>query len=313
MDLKIYPLIVICIIVFLFIYYLYYLSNRINSVCNKLNIINNQINPSTEEEEKTNINNLFIKSSYNSCCIGGMKDDYVDLCAINNCYNEGVRCLDFQIFSLKEQPIISCSTSKSFEYKELYNYLSFSETMTYIKKLFMNTSSDVNNNYPLFLNFRIHTNNINVLNIMYDYLVDIFDKNGEIYKNDQSKDLIKTFNNKKLEELKGRVIIMIDINSTFENKKEITDSKMNDLALITFGNDSVHSAVKYYESNTNPINELSAVYPEISIYSRNYDSVLYGFNKKHSFIFMNFQIKDILLTNYLTRFNNQSFLKKPDT
>ena len=300
-----------CIFLFFFIYFLYTETNRINYVCNNLDKGSEALNPSSLEES-IQINNLYIKSSFNSCCIGGMKNDYVDLCAINNCYKKGARCLDFQIFSLNEEPIISCSTSKSFEYKELYNYLSFSETMDYIKKKFMNTSDNINNNYPLFLNFRIHTNNIIVLNKMYNHLVKIFDNNGEIYKNDGGVTSVKNFNNKTLEDLKGRVIIMIDKNSTPENKVEIEQSKLYDLAIIIFGENGNH-AVNYSESNINIINELSATYPEMNIYSNNYDSSLYGFKKNHSFIFMNFQIKDVLLNQYLGYFNNQSFVIKPDS
>jgi hypothetical protein len=184
--------------------------------------------------------------------------------------------------------------------------------MIYIKKQFMNTSKHINNNYPLFLNFRIHTNNINVINKMYYHLVKIFDNNGEIYRNDGTINSVKHFNSKTLEELKGRVIIMIDKNYTPENKVEIEQSKLYDLAIIIFGENGNH-AVNYSESNINIINELSAVYPEMSIYSNNYDSSLYGFNKNHSFIFMNFQIKDILLNKYLNAFNNQSFIIKPES
>ena len=102
---------------------------------------------------------------------------------------------------------------------------------------------------------------------------------------------------------------MIDKNYTPENKSEIEQSKLYDLAIILFGENG-NQLINYSDSNTNITNELSGVYPDMSIYSNNYDSLLYGMSKNHSFVFMNFQIKDILLTKYLDSFKNQSFILK---
>ena len=44
----------------------------------------------------------FIASSYNSCCSGDFKNDYVDIEALKNVIKRGARVLDFQLFYIND-------------------------------------------------------------------------------------------------------------------------------------------------------------------------------------------------------------------
>ena len=290
-------IIIICIIIFY--------NFRSIDRCYKFDNLTKNINLSTEEENES-LKNIFIKSAFNCCCIGDSKYDYVNICALDNCYNNGVRCLDFQIFSLENEPIISSSTSLSFEYKELFNHLSFTETMVYIKNKFIAGYDEVNNDYPLFLNFRIFTNDINVINKMNKYLKDIF--NDKIYINNH--DVVKKydFTNKTINELRNKVIIMIDTGGSVENIKDIENSELDDIICIKFGTSN------YFSSTSNNIqivefdNSLSAVFPKNNSKAINYDTSK-AMENHYRFIFMNFQTNDNNLKKYNKKFKGQSFLK----
>ena len=115
--------VIIFIIVSAFFIYVYIILRRDKNNCKKLdtkmntNIVpllkNPKINLST-----TTLNQTFIKTAYNCCCSGQFKNDYVNYCALINCAKQGVRALDFTVYSLKGNPVIAASTLQSNEYKE---------------------------------------------------------------------------------------------------------------------------------------------------------------------------------------------------
>jgi len=249
------------------------------------------------------IKQLVFKSAYNCCCIGGMKNDYVDLCALNNCYRAGVRVLDFQIFSLNNNPVISASTVNQNEYKELYNYLSFSEVMNNINYLFLNSNIHKNNNQVLFLNFRVNSNNIEIYNKIAGILIDTFSGGSEILKNTQ---IDKDLNMFTLDELKNKVVIMVDLNASPKMKNSFIKTELSKIALVNFGIGSKYHSLYANEASLQSGVELSAIYPNKTAYSNNYDYNDKGVSNSFNFIFMNFQKKDYYLSNYLMYFTNSS-------
>ena len=56
------------------------------------------------------LRDYYIKTAYNCCSAGKYKNDFVNLCALKSCINQGARCLDFEIFSVNGQPVISVSS-----------------------------------------------------------------------------------------------------------------------------------------------------------------------------------------------------------
>merc|ERR1712224_506498 len=56
------------------------------------------------------LKDFYIKTAYNCFCSGYFRNDYLDKCALINCASYGVRALDMQLFSIKNEPVIG-STS----------------------------------------------------------------------------------------------------------------------------------------------------------------------------------------------------------
>ena len=73
------------------------------------------------------LRDYYIKSAYNACSGGKYKNDYVDTCVLKNLIKQGVRGLDFEIYSLNNQPIVATSTiPNNFFIKESNDSIPFS-------------------------------------------------------------------------------------------------------------------------------------------------------------------------------------------
>ena len=76
-----------------------------------------------EEKNTYLLRDYYIKTAYNSCCGGEFKNDFVNVCALKKCIQQGARCLDFQIYSVNNEPVISTSSVDDFFIKETYSLL----------------------------------------------------------------------------------------------------------------------------------------------------------------------------------------------
>jgi len=280
-----------------------YIYTTISSQNNKCDVINQLDYAEFKVPDISGIpiKELVFKSAYNCCCIGGMKNDYVDLCALKNCYRAGVRVLDFQIFSLNNNPVISASTVNQNEYKELYNYLSFTETMNHINYTFLNSASHPNNNQVLFLNFRVNSNNIDIYNQMAKILIDTFTGGSELLLTVQ-----KDLNSFTLDELKNKIILMVDLNASPKMKDTFVKTDLSKITLVTFGNGFKYHSLHANEASLQSGVELSSIYPNKTAYSNNYDYNDKGIINQFNFVFMNFQKKDSYLKKYLDYFTDSS-------
>ena len=233
MDIEEYVPHISFLVIFLFIVLIIYnITNRRTYVCSILDNTKPQKDLTSTELNDTLLLNLHINSAYNCCCIGGIKNDYVDLCALKYCFNLNIRCLDFQIFSLNEEPIIAASTNKSFEYKEIYNYLSLTKTLNEVNQLFC-TKYQVHSNLnsPLFLNFRINSNNKSIFDKIHKYIINSFNQSYSILMPEENKRLQDyTF-----QELHNKVVIMVDIGESIGNRGAYEKSSLPDITMITFG------------------------------------------------------------------------------
>ena len=115
------------------------------------------------------LKDFFIKTAYNCCCTGKFKNDYVELCALENCASYGVRGLHFQLYSLDSVPIVAASSVSSNFIKETYNYINLKKAMEHVRIHFLSNESNkinyANNEVlkddPLFLFFTIHYSQLN--------------------------------------------------------------------------------------------------------------------------------------------------------
>lgn len=132
------------------------------------NTLNDRI--TTNDQEKYNNNNkslflnYYVKAAYNCCCGDGYKNNFVNMCALEKCIFAGARFLDFEIYSLNNEPIIAASTANNNSIKETYNYLEMGKILEYIAyNAFFNESTEAADD-PLILHFRFMSTN----KIIYD-------------------------------------------------------------------------------------------------------------------------------------------------
>jgi len=267
-----------------------------------------------EDILKLPICRTFIKTAYNCCCNGDIKNGYVDSCALMNCAKQGVRALDFTIYSLHGEPVIATSTLDSKKYKESYNSLPFTKTMSQVKQMFMYDIANCPNiKDPLFLIFRIQSSNLKIYNKMGDVLQSLFG-----YGNSSGNKLFKAaysvpVDQEPISSFYGKVTILVDITGLngYENS---TLASITALELGTLTNQIYREsdAMDIVESGITPNeNRLNVLYPDYSPKSNNYDFYTVGMLQGFQFIGINFQMNDSYLMNY-NEFFKTSIIKQPE-
>jgi hypothetical protein len=161
------------------------------------------------------LRDYYIKSAYNACSGGNYKNDYVDTCVVKSLLKQGVRALDFEIFSIDDTPVVATTTTDNYCVKETFNYVSFGEVLNVISNYAFTMSTAPNPVDPIFLHLRIKSSNQKI----YEKLTELFDNfnktTGRILGPNFSYGN-KNMTEMKLNELAGKVIIMVDgSNKTF--------------------------------------------------------------------------------------------------
>lgn len=317
-----------------------------SNACNKLDILypdsnhyrgrsffQNNRNVITEGEATMNdeyasiMRSYYIKTAYNCCCIDGYKNNFVALCGLTSCIKQGARCLDFEIYSLNNEPIVAASTANNNYIKETYNYLKFSDVLSIIYNQAFSEHHTTCHYDPLFLNFRIMSTNSTIFNKMGDYIYNIlyerrddhpyFDNNVVSNNNyDGTRFLtghIRTFFQK--------IIIMCECQ---QNKRLITTTKLGKYTNLICDNQYLSKMrfkqIEAIGNSRSPLTvgeakkKLYIILPDLNNNINNYDYTL-ALNQGCQFIAMKFQNLDNYLIAYFEFFkenNNFSFrLKHP--
>jgi len=193
-------LVVVIFILFSLMSWIYTTLNKENAACNKLNImyrehntfisksyLNNgrQINRKGDyqniEEDKDIIcilRNYYIKAAYNCCCGDGYKNNFVNLCALKKCIAQGARCLDFEIYSYNNEPIVAASTANNNSIKETYNSLKLTEVFDVLNASVFNGKT-ASANDPMILHLRIMSENATIYDLIAKYLVSHLTRGGD--------------------------------------------------------------------------------------------------------------------------------------
>ncbi len=272
----------ILVIVIIYISYLIYLSNLVKRECNFMNTIYSSKENKIKSISKNNpdlsgnLYDYYIKSSYNSCNGGSYKNDYVDLCVLKSIINQGVRCLDFEIYNINDKPVVSSSTNNNYFVKETFNSVNFSSVMQVIKEYAFSSGTCPNPNDPLIVHLRIKSNNQK----MYNNLADIFKSYSKLMlgKEYSYENYGKNIAALPLTSFMNKIILVVDKsnNSFLENKKF--------LEYVNLTSNSVFMrAYPYYSvKNTPDINELqqfnkrcmTIVFPDTGVNPSNPSGVL---------------------------------------
>jgi hypothetical protein len=164
-----------------------------------------------------NLRDYYIMTAYNACCSGQFKNDFVNVCALKNVIKQGARCLDFEVYSLNNTPVIATSSVDDYSVKETYNSVLFSDALNIIKDYAFSGSTCPNPGDPLIIHLRIMSTNQNIYtdmaNLIEQTLSDYTLGPKYSYENNG-----KNLGIQPLSEFMGKVVIMVDrSNPLFES------------------------------------------------------------------------------------------------
>lgn len=220
-DTSITIMIYLCILILLIAIgtftYFYTLQKRL---CNNMDALYGELNGKIRsidynlDEYKHNFKDYYIKTAYNCCSGGNYKNSYVDTCILKDLIKQGVRGFDFEIFSIGNDPVISTTPDDSDNYynKDTFNHVKFADAMNILVNYAFNNSNAPNPTDPIILHFRIKSANVE----MYKNFAKILEKysNNLLSKNYSYENQGKNFGNTPLQDLKNKIIIIVDKNNT---------------------------------------------------------------------------------------------------
>lgn len=269
----------------------------------------------------------YVKTAYNCCSPGNFTNSFVSICALRHCVTLGARCLDFEIYSLDFEPVISTSSVSSalvssFFIKETFNSLKLTDALYYIKYFALEDSNNggaPNHQDPLFLHFRIMTNQLTTIDLIAKYLTEILGDTllGASFG---QNNLDQSLSGNALLQFCNRCIIMVESNTM--NSATIEKSTLWPIVNI------MTNSSKYKSLRASNITQMSdsdrtdlatfnkhyatIVLPDVGNESSNFNPQL-AISSGCQFIGMNFQNFDSNLETYFKIFADQgySYILKP--
>jgi len=145
--------------------YIIYLTKLESSECNYINnlypSLDGYIKPISSNDPDCSgcLYDYYIKTAYNACSGGSYKNDFVDLCNLKAVIKQGVRCLDFEVYSVDNKPVVASSTQDNYYVKETFNSVSFSDVMKTINSYAFAGGTCPNPTDPIIIHLRIKSNN----------------------------------------------------------------------------------------------------------------------------------------------------------
>lgn len=206
-------LVILLLVIFLIIYFVY-MKNLESKECNIMDTLFSTVNGSLKSLNASDPNcqytllNYYIKTAYNCCSPGSFTNNYVSTCALKDVIKQGVRGLDFEIFSIDNQPVVATSNSNSVYVKETYNSIPFSDIITIITNYAFSTSSCPNPLDPIIIHLRFKSNNQS----MYQNLANLFKGYDTFFLGPEySYESNGTnFGNTPLLSIMGKIVVIVD-------------------------------------------------------------------------------------------------------
>lgn len=269
--------------------------------------------------------NFIVKASYSSCSVGNFKNDYVDICALKSVIQQGCRVLDFEIYSLKGDPIVAVSTKSSHNEKGSYNGLPVEKVLQYVfdkavSPYDSSTANCPNPKDPLLLNFRMKTSLLDIYNKLANHISTIFSNTllSNEYSLTNNPQSSKNYENNiwtklKLSDARGKVIIMVDstdANLASSRLYEIVNVISNGMYTNMIRHNDVDYTMengktpsnKYYTGSN--YNKVTMVLPSIHYRPVNYPAPK-CFNLGIQICYMCFQLNDKSLQAYNKVFEDE--------
>ena len=268
-----------------------------------------------DDSYKYLLRDYYIKSSYNSCCSGQFKNDYVNDCALKTCIAQGARVLDFEIYSINGEPMIATSSINDYHIKETYNQIAFKDAMETVKNYAFSGGSCPNPEDPLILHFRIQSNQQEIYEKMADAIYSTFE-NKLLPKEYSYEYQGHNLGAVPLKYLVDKVIIAVDRSNPLYEK-----TKLNEYVNIS-SNSAFLSASREYDIKYAPDSQEVIEYnkknmtfsmPDLSVYDKNVTPSL-NFSYGVQWVGMCFQNFDSNMEFYSLYFDKvgHAFVLKPE-
>jgi hypothetical protein len=167
----------------------------------------------TDPRYSHNLRDYYISSAYDVCTAGFYKNDYVNLCALKSAIKQGVRCLDFAVYTVGNQPVVACSSLNEYTVKESYNSISFGQVIQTIATYAFSSGLCPNSEDPILIHIRLMTNLKGTCNKMAQLLQSSLGTRllGPRYS---FQDRGHNLGIVPLTELRGKAVILIDQSNT---------------------------------------------------------------------------------------------------
>jgi hypothetical protein len=189
-------------------------NSKINRNCSVMDGVYGEKNIAiTNTREISNpFYDYYVKTAYNCCSGGDYRNDYVSMCSLNDLLKQGVRGLDFEIYSINDEPVVATSTVDNYCVKETFNYINFSDVLTNVLNNAF-TSNAPNPNDPIIFHLRIKSEN-KAMYTKFAQLLQSIPTNRIMdskysYENKQDGH-ITNFGAVPLSDMMGRIIIIVD-------------------------------------------------------------------------------------------------------
>lgn len=264
---------------------------------------------------KYKLRDYYVKTAYNCCCGGQFKNDYVNVCALKKCIQQGARVLDFEIYSVDDEPVIATSAVDNYTVKEMYNKVGFDEALNVINNYAFSGGSCPNPHDPLILHFRISSNNEKIYKKMADKIYSTIGPKllGKEYSYEYSGHNLGSV---PIAEFMNKIIISVDrANPLFEKTplKEYVNIASSSIFLrssrqydITYAPDT-QEIIEYNKKNMN------ITMPDLSAFNTNVSAAL-NFKYGCQWVGMCFQNFDSNMEYYSLFFDKvgHAFVLKPE-
>lgn len=251
------------------------------------------------------LRDFYIKSSHNCSAVGAFKKDYVDICAIKNGIKQGCRCLDFEIYSKDNKPVVATSSSKINYVKESNNHIPFFNAMKVVVENAFNAPSPCPFD-PMILHFRIKSENKKIYSQMATDLQEIFTDKYLLPKEYGKEYRNKNLGNVEISKLRSKIIIVVDKdNTTYESTSlyKYVNMCSNTMFLRLHRNYDVTYVQDFKELIQHNKGAMSIVLPDLSHENTNVNPTIplkYGCQ----FVTMNLQNNDENMQYYTKFFND---------
>jgi len=208
----------ILVIIIFMLWYYFYMRNLGASECSRMNSLYKKLDGnlrsinSSDKQCGYTLKDYYIMSAYNACSGGSYKNDFVEICNLKNVIRQGVRGLDFEVYSLNDEPVVATSTSDSYFIKETYNSVKFSDVLYAIQNYAFSNSTAPNPADPIILHLRIKSTNQK----MYENFANLFKSyNTLLLGKDYSYENHNTnLGDVPLLTLAGKIIVIVDRSNT---------------------------------------------------------------------------------------------------